>query len=105
MNQTPCYYESESASTIKAKGSRQVFLRKSMGHKRFTATFTISQEGKIYRPHCLFSKLVKNPKVNPNVMVDVNNTGMWNQGTLKSYMDNFVIKRHETNKHSKNLCF
>jgi hypothetical protein len=44
-------------------------------HKRFTATYTISMEGKMYKPHLISAKLQKNPKIRKEDLVAVNKPG------------------------------
>jgi Tc5 transposase DNA-binding domain/CENP-B N-terminal DNA-binding domain len=81
MDQVPRYFESEAKSTITTKGSKNVLMRKAgSSHKRFTATFTIAKDGKMLKPHLLFSNLKKLPKVNNKTMVAVNQTGNVEQG-------------------------
>lgn len=77
MDQVPRYFETEPKSMITTRGSREVLLRKGgSSHKRFTATFTITAEGKFLQPHVLFSKLKNKPACPPGILVDVNQTGM-----------------------------
>ncbi|KAE8880971.1 hypothetical protein PF003_g34999 [Phytophthora fragariae] len=54
MDQVPRYFETEPKSTITARGSREVLLLRKGGssHRRFTATFTITAEGKVLTPTC-----------------------------------------------------
>jgi hypothetical protein len=83
MDQVPRYFEGQPWTTITSKDENIVLMRKaSRSHKRFTATFTISMEGEMYKPHLLFSKLKKNPKVHKEVSVAVNETGMWSTDFL-----------------------
>jgi Tc5 transposase DNA-binding domain/DDE superfamily endonuclease/CENP-B N-terminal DNA-binding domain len=97
MDQVPRYFESEAKSTITTKGSKNVLMRKAASsHKRFTATFTIGKDGKMLKPHLLFSKLKKLPKVNNKTMVAVNPTGMWSKQILDSYMQEVILKRPAT---------
>lgn len=68
----------------------------SSSHKKFTATFAINMEGKIYKPHCLFSNIKNKPHVAEGCLVDFNKTGMWSEAILNKYIENVVIKRPET---------
>jgi hypothetical protein len=68
----------------------------SNSQERFTATFTISIEGKMYKLHLLFSKLKKNPKVHKEVLVAVNETGMWSTDILENYVEEILLKRPQT---------
>lgn len=78
MDQVPRYFEGQAKSTITSKGTRNVLIRKaSNSHKRFTATFTIGADGKIYKPHLLFSKLKNIPKTNNKCLTDINSTGVY----------------------------
>ncbi|POM72262.1 Hypothetical protein PHPALM_11053 [Phytophthora palmivora] len=54
-DQVPRYFETEAKSTITTRGSREVLLQKGgSSHKRFTATFSITAEGKFLQPHIPF---------------------------------------------------
>ena len=72
----------EPSSTIIAKDSRDIILRKaSSSHRRFTYTPTINASGDYVNNHLLFSKLKNKPVVVDGFTVDVNVTGMWNEGS------------------------
>lgn len=98
MDQVPRYYEGTSVSTIIEKGARKVLLRRGgSSHKRFTATFTISGDGKMLKPHVLLSKITRTPpNMNPNVMLSLNRTGMWSSEILESYFKEIILKRPVT---------
>jgi len=97
FDQVPRYFEANSNRTIAIKGSRNIFLKKgTSGHKRFTFTYAIQGDGKILKPHILFSKLVNRPVLTDKVIVDVNNTGMWNEEILKNFMNLTILNRPES---------
>lgn len=53
MDQVPRYFETEPKSTITKRGAREVLLRKGgSSHRRCTATFTITGEGKVLTLTC-----------------------------------------------------
>ncbi|EGZ30706.1 hypothetical protein PHYSODRAFT_417910, partial [Phytophthora sojae] len=82
MDQVPMYFETEPKHTITTHGSREVLLKKGgSSHKRFTATFAITGDGKFLTPHVLFLKLKRKPAVPMGILVDVNATGMWNDAS------------------------
>jgi hypothetical protein len=92
MEQVPRYFEEQPWTTITSKDENNVLMRKaSSSHKRFTATFTISMEG-----HLLFSKLKKNPKVHKEVLVAVNETGMWSTDFLEKNVEEILLKQPQT---------
>lgn len=94
LDQVPRYFETENSSTIIQRGTKEVTLRKSSSsHKRFTATPIIAAHGKFVGMHLLFSNLKKIPKnIDPSCMVDVNDTGMWNDAILSRVLDEVVKK-------------
>ncbi|GBG90296.1 hypothetical protein CBR_g50474 [Chara braunii] len=93
----PCYFETKPSSTIVKRGTRDVLLRKGgTSHKRFTATFTTSLAGEILKPHILFSKLKNKPVVDAPVHVEVNDTRMWSDDILMSYINNTIVSRRQT---------
>jgi hypothetical protein len=94
LDQVPRYFETENNSTIITRGSREVTLRKaSSSHKRFTATPIITSSGRILTTHLLFAKLKKIPlNIDPSCMVDVNNTGMWNDAVLTRVIETIIKK-------------
>lgn len=95
MDQVPRYYEGTAESTITDKGAKKVLLRKGgTSHKRFTATFTISADGKMLKPHVLLSKITRTPpNMNNNVMLALNQTGMWSSEILDDYVKEIILKR------------
>ncbi|KAE9050577.1 hypothetical protein PR001_g2244 [Phytophthora rubi] len=106
MDQVPRYFETEPKSTITARGSREVLLRKGgSSHRRFTATFTITAEGKVLTPHLLFSKLKNRPAWPPGVMVDVNPTGMWSADILLEHARQVVCGRKETHLYREPVLY
>jgi hypothetical protein len=97
MDQVPRYFETEPKTTIISKGSREVLMKKGgTSHKRFTATFAITGDGKFLKPHILFSNLKNKPTVHVDALVDVNKTGMWNPEILLQYVRNTLLSRVET---------
>lgn len=85
MDQVPRYFEGTQTKTVTKKGTKNVFLKKaSTSHKRFTATFAITGDENILKPHLLFSNLKNRPKVNKGCIVDVNKTGMFSSEILCS---------------------
>lgn len=50
----------------------------------------------IMYPHQLISKLKNKPTVEPEFTVDVNETWMWNESILKSYLYEFILKQYQT---------
>ncbi|KAE9007485.1 hypothetical protein PR003_g5671 [Phytophthora rubi] len=95
--QVPRYFETEPKSTISARGSREVLLRKNgSSNRRFTATFTITAESKVLRLHLFFSKLKNRPACPPGVMVDVNPTGMWSADIPLEHARQIAFSRKET---------
>ena len=96
MDQVPRYFEGHQRKTFSDKASKRVLLRKSSGHKRFTATFAINGLGELLPPHLLFSKLKRKPKVGPRCLVDVNVTGMWAGNILKEWLNEVILKRPAT---------
>jgi hypothetical protein len=50
----------------------------------------------MYKPHLLFSKLKKNPKVYKEVLVAVNETGMRSTNILEEYVEEILLKRPQT---------
>lgn len=96
MDQVPRYFESTQRKTFALRGQKRILLRKSTGHKRFTATFAITASGKLFPPHLLFSKLKRPPKVVSGCIVAVNQTGMWSVPLLKDWINEVVCKRPET---------
>lgn len=97
LDQVPRYIELGSGRTITVRGSTNVALKKaSTSHKKFTFTPVISAGGKVVGLHVLFSKLKNKPTVHENVTVDVNESGMWSQEILKSYIDNVLLNRIQT---------
>jgi hypothetical protein len=100
LYQVPRYFETEPTSTIAARGSRNVLLRKGKtSHKRFTVTFCISANGTFLKKHILFSGLKNKPNVNTRMLVDVNKTGMWNDNITMRFIKNSIICRAETRFH------
>lgn len=96
MDQVPRYFESTQRKTFALKGQKRILLRKSGGHKRFTATFAITSEGVLLPPHLLFSKLKRLPKVAKGCIVAVNQTGMWSVPLLKDWIKEVIFKRPST---------
>jgi len=87
-------------------GVREVLLRKGgPSHKRFTATFTITGEGKFMKLHILFSKLKKKPKCPPGVAVDVNRTGMWSDDLLLSHTETVICARKKTQLYREPILY
>jgi Tc5 transposase DNA-binding domain/DDE superfamily endonuclease len=97
MDQVPRYFETEPASTITTKGSRNVLLKKGgTSHKRFTVTFTVSAAGEMLKPHVLFSKLKKKPSCAPGFLVNVNKTGMWSDEIFIEHAQKTLLSRRQT---------
>lgn len=95
MDQVPRYYEDEQKTTITLQGKRKVLMRKAnTTHRRFTATFTVSAEGDMLKPHILFSQLKNKPKTDPHIFSAVNKTGMWSEEILCEYIEKIVLKRY-----------
>lgn len=94
LDQVPRYFETENTSTIITRGTKEVRLHKSSSaHKRFTATPIIAASGKFVAMHLLFSKLKKIPlNIDPSCMVDVNDTGMWNDAILTRVIEEVIKK-------------
>jgi hypothetical protein len=83
MDQVPRYFKIEPKSTITTKGSREMLMRKGgMSHKRFKITFTITADGVMLCPHILLCGFKNKPVVPIDILVDVNQTGMWNDNCL-----------------------
>jgi hypothetical protein len=53
-------------------------------------------EGKMYKPHLLFLKLKKNLMVHKEVLLAVNESGMWSTDILENYVDEILLKRPQT---------
>ena len=86
FDQVPRYFETEPKSTITTKGSREVLMPKGgTSHKRFTVTFAIPADGVMLRPHILFCGLKNKPAVLIDILVDVKETGMWNDDILLDF--------------------
>lgn len=61
-------------------------LKASTSHKRFTYTPTVTAAGELLESHILFSNLQNVPRnVHAGTFVEVNKTGMWDQGRTKTY--------------------
>jgi hypothetical protein len=100
LDQVPRYFETEQTSTIAARGSRNVLLRKGgTSHKRFTVTFCISANGTFLKPHILFPGLKNKPNVKTLMLIDVNKTGMWNDDIAMRFIENSIISRAKTRFH------
>ena len=125
MDQVPRYFEMEPKSTITTEGTKdvrssfpisedmilirlsaQVLLRKGgTSHKRFTVSFTITAEGKMLKPHLLFSKLKNKPACEDDVLVDVNQTGMWSDGILIKHATDLLLSRRETSFYKQPVLY
>jgi hypothetical protein len=87
LDQVPRYFENEGKTTITKRGSKNVKLKASNSHKKFTATFHVSASGDFLRPHSLFGQLKNVPKVHPGCDADVNTSSMWSMKTLRDFID------------------
>lgn len=96
MDQVPRYFEGSQRKTLATKGAKRILLRKSTGHKRFTATLAITAASQILTPHVLFSKLKRIPKISASVDVDVNETGMWSVQIVRKWFTNTIFNRPAT---------
>lgn len=91
MDQVSRYYENDKSSTIAAKGTKEILLRKSStSHKKFTFTPFVTASGKFLIKHALFSKLKKLPTVDKRCKVDVNQTAMWSIPITQKRIDEAV---------------
>jgi hypothetical protein len=100
LDQVPRYFETEPTSTITARGSRNVLLRKGgASHKHFTVTFCILANGTFHKPHILFSDVKSKSNLDTHMLVDVNKTGMWNDDITMRFIENSIIFRSETRFH------
>lgn len=98
FDQVPRYFEQENNRTIIPKGTRNVKIAKANNtHARFTYTPIIAADGRFIGGHCLFSHLKKIPKdINKGVFVDVNQTGMWGEELVASFIEKHILSRPET---------
>lgn len=93
FDQVPRYFETENNSTIIKRGTKEITLRKaSTSHKRFTFTPVINADGDILAIHLLFANLKNVPKVVDGCLVDVNQTGMWNEVVLTRTVEEVMKK-------------
>ncbi|CRL07501.1 CLUMA_CG020467, isoform A [Clunio marinus] len=70
-------------------------------YKKFTVSFTISADGSILTPHCLFPKLHKKSDMNPNIFVTHSNTGMWSEAIFDEFIEEIIMKRPATRLNSE----
>jgi hypothetical protein len=68
-----------------------------MSHKRFKITFTITADGVMLCPHTLLCGLKNKPVVPIGILVDVNQTGMWNDFTRNVHLNlakSKILEKH-----------
>ena len=96
LDQVPRYFETSGGSTITVSGARNVKIRRgSSSHKRMTVSFIISARGEMLKPHVLFSNLKNKPKVDADILIDVNSTGMCCNKIILGYLKETICKRRE----------
>jgi hypothetical protein len=83
IDQAYKYFKTEPKSTITAKGSHEVLMRKGgTSQKRFMVTFAITADGVMLCPHILVCRYKNKPAVLIDIHVDVSKTGMWTDNIL-----------------------
>lgn len=105
LDQVPRYYETSGTSTIAQKGTREVLVSKTNGHKRFTFTPFITAAGKILIKHVLLSKVKRIPKHHSQCCVSVNQTGMWNMAILTQHIDEAIRLARGLFLHNESILF